>query len=55
MLAQAESRPDRGFRKSIDDAIGVVEASMEAQREREQAERNRLEKAREKPSMVRGT
>ncbi len=53
MLAQAKSRPDRGFRKSIDDAIGVVEAEWKAQREREQAERNRLEKAREKGLMVR--
>ena len=53
MLAQVKSKPDRGFRKSIDDAIGVVEAEWKAQRERERAERTRLEKARQKAAMVR--
>ena len=53
MLTQAKSKPDRGFRKSIDDAIGVVETEWKAQCEREQAERNRLEKARQKAMMVR--
>jgi hypothetical protein len=53
MLAQAKLKPDQGFRKSIDDAIAVVHAEWKAQRERELAERRRLEKARQKAIMVR--
>jgi hypothetical protein len=53
MAAQAKPKPDRGFRKSIDDAIAVVEAEWKAQRERELAERTRLERARQKALMVR--
>jgi hypothetical protein len=52
-LSQVKSRPDRGFRKSIDDAIAVVETEWRAQRERELAEQNRLERARQKAVMVR--
>jgi hypothetical protein len=52
MLAKAKLKPDNGFRKSIDDAIAVVEAEWKAQREREQAEKHRLERARQKGLMV---
>ena len=52
-LAQVKPKPDQGFRKSIDDAIAVVEAERRAQRERELAEKNRLETARQKALMVR--
>jgi hypothetical protein len=53
MLAQARMKPDEGFRKSIDDAISVVHAEWKTQRERELAERNRLERARQKTMVVR--
>jgi hypothetical protein len=52
MLAQAKSKADNGFRKAIDDAIAVVQTEWKAQRERELAERKRLEKARQKAIMV---
>jgi len=53
ILALSQQNPGRGFRKSIGDAIAVVEAEWKAQRERELAERHRLEKARQKAMMVR--
>jgi len=53
ILAQVKPKTDRGFRKSIDDAIAVVEAEWRAQRDRELAEKNRLETARQKALMVR--
>lgn len=52
-LASLKPKPDRGFRQAIDDAIAVVEAEWKAQRERELAERNQLEKARQKAMIVR--
>jgi hypothetical protein len=53
ILSQVKPKPDRGFRKVIDDAIAVVEAERRAQRERELAEKNRLDAARQKALMVR--
>jgi hypothetical protein len=53
MLAQVKPKADRGFKKSIDDAIAVVEAEWKAQREHELAEKHRLEAARQRALMVR--
>ncbi len=53
ILEQVKPRTDRGFKKSIDDAISVVEAEWKAQREHELAEKNRLESARQKAIMIR--
>jgi hypothetical protein len=53
MLAQVKPKPDRGFRKTIDDAAALVETEWKAQRDREIAERNLLESARQKVLMVR--
>jgi len=49
----SEEKPTLEFRQAIDDAIAVVEAERKAQEERELAEKNRLEKARQKAMMVR--
>ena len=51
--AQVKPTPVRGFNRSIDDAITVVEAEWKAQREHELAEKTRLESARQKALMVR--
>jgi hypothetical protein len=53
MLAQVKPKPDHGFRKTIDEAAALVETEWNAQRERELAEKNRLESARQKAMMVR--
>jgi hypothetical protein len=48
-----EAKSDQGFRKAIDDAIAVVEAERKAQQEQEQAEKRRLDKARQQATIVR--
>jgi hypothetical protein len=53
VLAQVKPRSDRGFNRTIDEAIAVVEAEWKAQREHELAEKNRLDAARQKALMVR--
>jgi hypothetical protein len=53
MRPQAAQKTDREFTKTIVDAIAVVEAEWKAQRERDLAERNRLENAHQKAIMVR--
>lgn len=50
-----EEKSAWGFREAINDAIAVVEAEQNAQREREAAEKARLEKARQKAMTVQKT
>jgi hypothetical protein len=49
----AAPTPDREFTKTIADAVAVVETEWKAQRERELAERTRLESAHQKAILVR--
>lgn len=51
--SKAHHRHNWRFKKTIADAIELVETEMEAQREREAAEKARLDKARLKAMMVR--
>lgn len=53
MLSQIKQKPDRGFRKSIDDAATLVETEWKAERAKELAEKNRLDSARQKAIMIR--